>query len=105
MSDFDALTPPIYRAVLPVTDSQAIEIHPIGEILSVAPTRDGRSDQIDLWFTTFETADRDHRRWIHIAGTGHPRPDGRFVGTVVTPSGLVWHVFEGAQFRAGSESL
>lgn len=34
-------------------------------------------------------------RPIYIAGTGHPRPCGKFIGTVVTPQGLVWHAFAG----------
>lgn len=95
MSADDA--PVIYRALLPVVDSQVVVMHAGGQVLSVAPARDGRSDHIDLWFTTFPGNPRSETdsRWIHIAGTGHPRPPGRFVGTVVTPAGLVWHVFEG----------
>lgn len=86
--------PVIHRVTLTVTDRQLISIHPGGQILSVAPTRDGRSSQIDMWFTTYPGRDIE-RRWIHIAGTGHPVPPGRFIGTVVTPAGLIWHVFEG----------
>lgn len=84
----------IHRVTLDVTDAQLIAIPNIGQVLSVAPTRDGGSSQIDLWFTTYPD-EPNGKRWIYMAGTGHPLPDGRFVGTVVTPSGLVWHVFEG----------
>lgn len=33
--------------------------------------------------------------YLTIVGTGHPIPDdtGDFVGTAVTPSGFVWHVY------------
>ena len=86
--------PVIHRATLEVTDRQLLAIHPGGQILSVAPTRDGLSSQIDVSFTTYPGHGIE-TRWIHIAGTGHPVPPGRFVGTVVTPAGLVWHVFEG----------
>ena len=95
MSAGQDVVPFIHRATLPVVDSQALAIHGGGQVLSVAPTRDGGSAYIDLWFTTYPAEERGDRRWIHIAGTGHPRPPGRFVGTVVTPAGLVWHVFEG----------
>jgi hypothetical protein len=87
--------PVIHRATLEVTDRQLLAIHPGGQILSVAPTRDGLSSQIDVWFTTYPSRHGIETRWIHIAGTGQTVPPGRFVGTVVTPAGLVWHVFEG----------
>ncbi|WP_027500826.1 DUF7352 domain-containing protein [Rhodococcus sp. UNC363MFTsu5.1] len=94
------LGPVIHRVTIPVADRQLVAIHAGGQVLSVAPTRDGGSDHVDLWFTTYPAEDRGDQRWIHIAGTGHHRPPGRFVGTVVTPSGLVWHVFEGDPFQA-----
>lgn len=84
----------IHRLALPVQDVQFVEMSSASEILSVAPTRDGRSDVIDMWFTAYPN-ESTRRRAVRMAGTGHPLPFGRFVGTVVTPSGLVWHVFEG----------
>jgi hypothetical protein len=84
----------IHRVALDIEDAQVVDMHPSGEILSVAPTRDGRSGQVDLWFTTYPN-EPNGKRWVYMAGTGMPRPPGRFVGTVVTPVGLVWHVFAG----------
>lgn len=84
----------IHRVTLPVMDEQIVAMHNDGEVLSVAPSRDGRSDAIDLWFTTYPT-EEPGRRPIYMAGTGQPRPRGKFIGTVVTSSGLVWHAFEG----------
>lgn len=95
----------IYRFNLPVTDYQEIDDR---KVISVAACRSGRSDQIDLWCETgyLEGA----KQGIYIFGTGHPQPwdadpkhwgyfqhrdNFRFVGTVVTPSGLVWHVYTG----------
>lgn len=86
--------PVIHRVTIPIADEQIVEMHNAGTILSVAPTRDGRSDVVDLWFTTYEH-ELTGSRPVRMAGTGHPRPYGRFIGTVVTPAGLVWHVFEG----------
>ena len=86
--------PVIHRVTLDVEDEQIVTIHNAGHVLSVAPTRDGGSGQVDLWFTTYPS-EPNGKRWVYMAGTGMPRPGGRFVGTVVTPSGLVWHVFEG----------
>lgn len=101
----------IYRLSLPVKDYQEIKL--TGPVISVAPDRGnsavggwGSSDVFDLWY--------EHGTWtfvddppgisfgIYIFGTGHPLPwtahtrvNWQFIGTVVTPSGLVWHVFQG----------
>ena len=91
MSD---IRPVIHRVTLDVEDAQTIEMHQAGSVLSVAPTRDGGSGQVDLWFTTYPN-EPSRKRWIYMAGTWMPRPPGVLVGTVVTPSGLVWHVFDG----------
>lgn len=88
----------IHRTLVPVTDYQEIEIS--GPPISVAADRSGRSDAIDLWFEA--DGPNDGLTAIYIFGTGHPTPwNGwtrhawRFIGTVVTPSGLVWHVYHG----------
>jgi hypothetical protein len=86
--------PVIHRMTIPVADEQIVSMYPGGEILSVAPTRDSRSAVVDLWFTTYPNGIEGHRT-VRMAGTGHPRPHGRFIGTVITPAGYVWHVFEG----------
>lgn len=87
--------PVIHRITIDVEDEQALVLHPASQILSVAPTRDGGSGQVDMWFTAYPHETTHHERPVYMAGTGMPRPQGRFIGTVVTPSGLVWHVFEG----------
>lgn len=86
----------VLRTRLSIADNQTVAMHPGGEILSVAYPRDGRTDAIDMWFTSypFTPEHTESTRTVHVVGTGDERPDGRFVGTVVTPSGLVWHVFE-----------
>lgn len=95
----DQDAPVIYRLTLAVVDEQTVQMHEASEILSVAPTRDGGSDQIDLWFTTYPRIRDRVSRVVRMAGTGMQRPDGQFVGTVVTPSGLVFHVFDGGVQR------
>ncbi|MFV8169851.1 hypothetical protein [Mycolicibacterium peregrinum] len=87
----------IHRLQIDITDYQ--EIAGSRRVLSAAPARDGQSDVIDIWF---ETSDRDMPTGIYIFGTGHPTPwdhwtreNWRFIDTVVTPSGLVWHVYVG----------
>jgi len=87
----------IYRLQVAVEDYQELKL--TGPPLSVAPDRGGNSDVYDLWF--------EHnglpKSWgIYVLGTGHPVPWNRitrymyrFLGTVVTPMGLVWHVFTG----------
>lgn len=105
----------IIRHQIEITDYQVIKM-PRGERLSVAASRTLPERDIDLWSLDMEDGSSD---WsgIYVIGTGNPMPDilrsnqerfnqgdpivagdmrwRRFIGTVVTPSGLVWHVFEG----------
>lgn len=96
----------IYRVSVEVTDKQVLQL--TGPPISVAPDRGGSSDRFDLWF---EHMDGDRPAYepdyhgdytILVFGTGHPVPWSHytrhaysFIGTVVTPSGLVWHVYRG----------
>lgn len=99
----------ILRHSLDITDYQEIVLPGRGEMLSVAQSRSFPSEQIDLWTLDFGTGDQ-HFAAIYVIGTGNPMPtelhggDGnfnyagtwrKFLGTVVTPVGLVWHVFHG----------
>lgn len=87
----------IYRLNLPVTDYQEMDRV---TVISAAPCRSGQSDVIDLWY---ETGYLDGaKQGLYIFGTGHPTPWSAytryafyFVDTVVTPSGLIWHVYVG----------
>ena len=85
----------IYRQNVPVEHYQEITA---GRIISVAPCRSGSSGAFDLWYEN-DSADT---QGLYVFGTGHPTPwDGwtrhawNFIGTVVTPSDLVWHVYTG----------
>jgi hypothetical protein len=95
------VTNSIYRISVPVEDYQEIEI--TGSPISVAPDRDRFSDRFDLWF---EHYGRSTSCAIWIFGTGHPVPwtesnrlAWTFLGTVVTPATLVWHVYTGPRKR------
>ncbi|MCV7255279.1 hypothetical protein H7J86_24250 [Mycobacterium hackensackense] len=93
----------IHRVQVPVEDYQELAGLTTGPVISAAATRDGRSDVIDLWFES----DAGGRippvpRALYIFGTGHPTPWDHwtryawtFINTVVTPSGLVWHIYVG----------
>lgn len=88
----------IYRLQIPVTDQADYEL--TGPVISAAPDRGGRSDVIDIWFE--HTGGEPRKRGVYIFGTGHPQPwnqwtrdNWHFIDTVVTPSGLVWHVYVG----------
>lgn len=92
----------IHRLNLAVEDYQDVTL--TGPPISVAACRDGSSDRIDLWYehTAWATSKEDPgiTRGLYIFGTGHPTPwsiytrgNWTFIGTVVTPSGLVWHVY------------
>lgn len=89
----------IYRIPVEVKDFQELMLS--GKPISVAADRAGRSDMFDLWYEN----DPDNvpmTRGLHVFGTGHPLPWNRFtrvdyvfLGTVVTPADLVWHVYLG----------
>lgn len=86
----------IFRYRLPITDTPAIEMPVMAEVLSVGPPRDG-SDLLDLWAMVDTNRPTKILYEFRIVGTGHPMPEdvGRFVGSVTTHSGaFVWHVFE-----------
>lgn len=89
----------IHRVTVNVEDYQELEL--TGPPISVAASRDGGSDTFDLWFEHMDDC-RQHPYAMLVFGTGHPVPWSRhsrhgyrFLGTVVTPSGLVWHVYTG----------
>lgn len=88
----------IFREQIEVKDYQELTLSG-GRILSARPTRDGGSDHVDIWF---EATGANPTVAIYIFGTGHPTPwtgwtrhAWEFIDTVVTPSGLVWHVYTG----------
>lgn len=87
----------VHRYELDVTDYQQLELPWSYELLSVAPSHDDPDRRIDLWVQAPEVAPSVQAD-IYIVGTGNPMPPVlalEFVGTVVTPIGLVWHVFGG----------
>lgn len=89
----------IYRTSLEVADYQEVPLS--GTPISVAADRDGRSGCFDLWFE--HMADCTALPYaVYVFGTGNPVPWGiytrhawQFIGTVVTPAGLVWHIYTG----------
>jgi hypothetical protein len=89
------MTSRILRWSIGITDLQYLEVPAPGRIMSVARSRDVPDHGIDLW-TVGEDAAEKVTRTIYVIGTGNLMPEVApiyFVGTVVTPSGLVWHVF------------
>lgn len=96
----------IHRISVRVEDYQELDL--TGPPISVAPDRGGSSGIFDLWFEHMDgdrpayEPDYHHPYAIYVFGTGHPVPWStftrhayRFLGTVVTPLGLVWHVYTG----------
>lgn len=94
------MNPSIYRVMVPVKDFQELTLP--GPPLSVACARDGSSDCFDLWYEFYDwPPSRQKRCGIWVMGTGHDTPWAtpaerqkyEHLGTLVTPSDLVWHVF------------
>lgn len=81
----------IYKYRLKITDEQDIAMPFTAEVLSVAMQR----GELCVWALVNPGLMLENRRF-HIAGTGHPAPIGRFIGTVQQAGGdLIWHVFDG----------
>lgn len=85
----------IYKYEFAVSDTVKIKT-PIGaRIISVGCQSEG--DWLCVWAEVDSDAETSWQE-LRIFGTGHPMPtDNRkmcFIGTVQTPSGLVWHVYE-----------
>lgn len=91
----------IIRHKLDIVEYQTIWLPNDGYLLSVAQSRTDPNTKIDLWSNDLE-AGEGHPKGIYIAGTGNSIPEHMrfsirkrdFLGTVVTPVGLVWHTFE-----------
>lgn len=105
----------VIRHQIAITDYQVLVVPEPNELLSVAVSRTIPNHGIDLWSLDLEKGDRPRQVGIYVIGTGNPMPDilqtkeeagtgvelfgmtqwRKFIGTVVTPSGMVWHVFQG----------
>jgi len=94
----------VLRYPLDITDHQQVTIREPARIISVAQSRSDPFGSIDLWAIGGDDY-RNKQVDIYIVGTGHPMPNGmaiysltgfsNFLGTVITPNELVWHVWEG----------
>lgn len=95
------MTVPTFRVLryhIPITDEFTLPISPTAVPLSVAPSRSNPTTHIDVWVRTpnGRPDPRTEYAVLRIAGTGHDVDDAaatNFLGTVVLPAGLVFHVF------------
>jgi hypothetical protein len=83
----------VWKFDLAVTDGQIVEMPEDAELLHVAEQTFNR---IALWARVNPDASRG-RRLILVRGTGHQLSAEPHVGTVLSTSGLVWHVFDGGE--------
>jgi hypothetical protein len=95
----------IIRHEIAITDYQEVRLPADGELLSVAMSRTLPNAALDVWSLDRRFGE-PRKVGLYVVGTGNPMPPpimdrslsmlhASFLGTVVTPSGLVWHVFEG----------
>lgn len=93
----------ILRHQIGVVDSQILTLPGGGTLLSAAVSRTAPEHAIDVWSLTPQVQGAHTEIEVFVIGTGNPIPDaaqeallmGKFLGTVVTPAGLVWHVVQG----------
>lgn len=85
----------VHRSTCAVTDVQTVDLPGRPIPLSVAPARNGLADvAFDLWYEIDTDDEQRTGVLVHTVGTGMPVPEhGDFIGTIVTPSGLVWHIY------------
>lgn len=82
----------IFKYTIPVTDESTAEMYMIEQVLHVDQQEDPTS--LVVWaIVNPETALRTVK--FCVRGTGQPLTgtEGQYIGTVITPLGLVWHVF------------
>lgn len=81
----------IWKYELEPVEEQVINI-PGGIPLSVGVQ--GHNESLVMWAEVV-TGAMERKIRVVIRGTGHDKKnsDGKFLGTVQMPSGLVWHVF------------
>lgn len=81
----------IFKYDLATTDEQTIRLPEGARILAVGE----QYAALKLWAVVVAGAEMCDRI-IRITGTGHPPPEGEYIGTVICANGvLVWHVFDG----------
>lgn len=81
----------IWKYELPISDKVSVPMPRGAQVLSVAE----QYGKLCVWALVSTTQEKEPQRF-GIYGTGLPAEDagaGYFLGTVVMPNGLVWHVF------------
>ena len=105
------MTPPepaltIHRRPIAIIDQQVFEVTGyVRRVLAAANPRVPalHDTGLDLWYEVYPTLTTSESIvTVTIVGTGSQIPTGRigdYINTVVTPSGLVWHVYVDTEMR------
>lgn len=81
----------IWKFLLPINDEIRVEVPEFASMLSVGC----QGDDLILWAMVVPS-NPPTSYLLYIRGTGQPLTgrEGRFLGTVQMPNGLVWHIFD-----------
>lgn len=80
----------IWKSILDPQAQQSITVPDGAEMLCVME----QFDQICIWYRCDPNAPKV-ARFMAIVGTGHPAPDGEYIGSASLSGGqLIFHVFE-----------
>lgn len=99
----------VWRFALPLVDRTVLQMPQGAHALSVGPPRGEQEygfPPLDLWALVTADAELTDREFL-VVGTGNPIPPdaSNYVGTTHSHDGrLIWHVFEGATFRAPGDA-
>lgn len=90
----------IHRHTAPISNESSFTVDGfVRRILKVAVPRNPALEEtaLDVWYEVYP--DSPHKTTIRLCvyGTGHwlmpPTPAGNYLDSVITPAGLVWHVY------------
>ncbi|UVT24954.1 hypothetical protein NXT08_22395 [Rhodococcus pyridinivorans] len=82
------------RKNIEITDTVTVELPARSKLLHVAPCRRNPNTHIDLWFEFPDQTTPARLHTFYVEGTGHALVhEVLYVGTVVCPNDLVWHVY------------
>lgn len=84
----------IYKYPLKITGRQTVSM-PAGAVLLTVQSQDGHPC---LWAEVEQSRPKEDAP-IKMCGTGHPAPDGEYIGTVQI-DGFVWHYFDARDAEA-----
>lgn len=97
----------VHRRTVPIVGDSSFTVDGFARrILKVAVPRDEAIEEtaLDIWYEVYPTSPQRTTIRLCVFGTGHPLPPtpiGNYLDSVITPAGLVWHVYVETEVEMG----